>query len=122
MSSHRFDQIFDKVGETVSIYERTAGSEDAYGNIPYTWELEATETAILPNPTTKSFAEMIWAYLGQNENRDRLAYFKAGSIVEKNMQIETSNGERYEIDIVDDATVFGSTMLKIGILRRLTEQ
>ena len=122
MSAHRFDQLFDKVGETVTIRQRTEGSLDEF-NIPeYTWADYGTETAIITSPAVKTFAEIIWTYQGQMETQDRIAYFKAGSVIAENDRVVRASGEKYEVDVVDQPTVFGTSVLKIAILRRITEQ
>ncbi len=120
--AHRFEQILDKMGESVTIRKRTEGSADEFNVPEFTWSDEATEDAVLTSPTVVTFAELTWTYRGKMESRDRLAYFNQDSVIAENKRVITSAGERYEVDVVDTPTIFGEQILKIAILRRLTEQ
>ena len=120
--AHRHEQIFDNIGETVTIKQRTAAGVDDFNSPKFTWATETTETAVITNATTKTFAELAWVHAGQMQSRDRIGYFKSDSVIAENKRVILASGERYEADIVDTPKVFGSTGLKVVKLRRLTEQ
>lgn len=122
MSAHRFDQLFDKVGETVTIIQRTETGLDQFNNPEYVWTDYGTETAIITSSAVRTFAEIIWTYQGEMETHDRIAYFKDGSVIAEKDRVVLSSGEKYEVDVVDQPTVFGTRVLKIVKLRRITEQ
>lgn len=119
---HRFEQIFDNMGETVTIRKRTQNGVDEFNSPKFIWSEEADETAIITNATTKTFAELAWVYAGQMETRDRLGYFKIDSVIAENKRVILSSGERYTVEIVDTPTVFGQASFKLAKLKRLTEQ
>ena len=119
---HRFEQIFDNMGETVTIRKRTQNGVDDFNSPKFIWSDEATETALITNATTKTFAELAWVYAGQMETRDRLGFFKSDSVVAENKRVILASGERYEVEILDTPTVFGQSSFKLAKLKRLVEQ
>jgi hypothetical protein len=122
MSAHRFEQVIDKIGETVTILKYTSGATDQFGDEPKTWETETTEKAILPSPTTKNFAELFQLMAGHLTERDRLAYFKTDSVVAKGKRVLLASGDEYEVDVLDTPRVFDTAMMKIVKLRQVEMQ
>ena len=124
MSAHRFDQLFDKVGETVSIYQSTEGAADEFGNVSLTWALETTETAIVPVPAAnpRMFAQLLWAMAGKTIEYDRMAYFRSDSVIANDKRVVLVSGDEYEVSIVDSPTIYGKQVHKVALLRRVLEQ
>ena len=124
MSVHRFDQLFNKVGETVSIFQSTEGAADEFGNVSLTWALETTETAIVPVPaaTPRMFAQLLWSMAGKYMDYDRMAYFKLDSVIANDKRVVLASGDEYEVSFVDSPTVFGNQVYKVALLRRVLEQ
>ena len=124
MSAHRFEQILDKVGETVSIYQSTEGAADEFGNVSLTWALETTETALVPVPaaTPRMFAQLLWAMAGKHVDYDRMAYFKSDSVITNDKRVVLVSGDEYEVSFVDKPTLFGAQVFKVALLRRVLEQ
>jgi hypothetical protein len=117
---------FDNFRITATLVTGSYGEDvdevDEYKRPIYIWADQATEYAIIGSRATRDFAELMWIYAGELETRDRLGYFKADSVIAEDKRVILQSGERYEADIVDQPILFGVQLLKIALLRRLTEQ
>ena len=112
--------LLDRRGEDVSIYRRSESGTDEYNRPRYTWQLQATEKAIiLPVGYTTGVGEVVLE-AGERAVGDHIGYFKPDSQVQRNDQVEW-NGLRLDVKGIRVHRTGGVTRFVEAVLERQIE-
>ena len=114
------NDLIDLRGENADIYRRSQKGTDEYNRPVYSWSKQATEMAIIRHVGYSTGVGEVVLESGERVIGDHVGYFKSGSIIQRNDQVEWS-GVRLDVKGVRDNRESGADRFYEAIMVRMIE-